>query len=201
MALEIVDEARRQLEDAGMAYAQDVPVGIMVEMPSAAVVADVLAKYVDFMSIGTNDLIQYTLAVDRENDDVGYLYRPLHPAILRLIKGVTEAGHSADIPVSLCGEMAADPRYTWVLVGLGVRELSMHPSAIPVIKNIIRSSELAEMEALAREVLETEDVADAERAVLRVMRARFPEHLEHGGGQRLTVEVDEARRHQAETGE
>jgi phosphotransferase system enzyme I (PtsI) len=147
-------------------------------------------RRLSFLSIGTNDLIQYTLAIDRENDDVGYLYRPLHPALLRLIKGVTEAGKQAGIPVSLCGEMAADPRYTWVLVGLGVRELSMHPSAIPVIKNIIRSSELAEMEALAAEVIETEDVADAERSVLRVMRARFAEHLEHGGGQRLTAEIE-----------
>lgn len=189
-ALDAVDEARRQLEDAGMAYGQDVPVGIMIEMPSAAVVADILAKHVDFMSIGTNDLIQYTMAIDRDNDDVGYLYRPLHPAILRLIRAVTTAGQEADIPVSLCGEMAADPRYTWVLVGLGVRELSMHSSSIPVIKNIIRSSDLAEMEALAAEVLEFEDVDDAERAVLRVMRGRFPEHLEHGGGQRLAMEED-----------
>lgn len=194
LALEVVDEARRQLEDAGMAYAQDVPVGIMVEMPSAAVVADVLARHVDFMSIGTNDLIQYTLAIDRENDGVGYLYRPLHPAILRLIRTVIEAGKAADIPVSLCGEMAADPRYTWVLVGLGMRELSMHPSAVPVIKNIIRGSELEEMEALAAEILQAEEVDDAERAVLRVMRSRFPEHLEHGGGQQLTVEREESGR-------
>ncbi len=187
-ALAAVDEARAQLEDAGMAYAQEVPVGIMIEMPSAAMVADKLAKYVDFMSIGTNDLIQYTLAIDRENDDVAYLYRPLHAAILRLIERVSEAGAAQGIPVSLCGEVAADPRYTWVLVGLGVTELSMHPSAIPVIKNIIRSSELADMKALAASVLEFDDVGDAERVVLKLMRARFPEHLDHGGGQRLAAE-------------
>jgi phosphoenolpyruvate-protein phosphotransferase (PTS system enzyme I) len=185
-----VDEARRQLEDKGMAYAQRVPVGIMVEMPSAAMCADLLAKRVDFMSIGTNDLIQYTLAIDRENDDVQYLYRPLHPAILRLIRNVTEAGQQHGIPVSLCGEMAADPRYTWVLVGLGVRELSMHPPAIPVIKNIIRGSTLMEMEALAKRVLAFERVDDAELAVIEVMRERFGEHLEHGGGQKLQVERD-----------
>lgn len=194
MALEVVEEAQHQLEVSGLAFAQDVPLGIMVEMPSAAVVADVLARHVDFMSIGTNDLIQYTLAIDRENDDVGYLYRPLHPALLRLIHIIAEAGRKADIPVSLCGEMAADPRYAWVLVGLGLRELSMHPSAIPVIKNIIRASDISEMEALAQEVLAYEDVSDAERAVLRVMRARFPEHLEHGGGQRLMVERQEEER-------
>jgi len=187
-AMDAVAEAKVQLEEAGLAHAQDVPIGIMVEMPSAAIVADVLAKHVDFMSIGTNDLIQYTLAIDRTNDEVGYLYRPLHPAIVRLIHRVSLAGKAAGISVSLCGEMAADPRYTWVLVGLGVRELSMHPSAIPVIKNIIRGSSLPEMEALARDVLDAEDVDEAEAMVLEVMQARFPEHLLHGGGQRLTHE-------------
>ncbi|MEX1364321.1 MAG: phosphoenolpyruvate--protein phosphotransferase [Nannocystaceae bacterium] len=191
-ALDAVAEARRQLEDSRMAYAQDVPVGTMIEMPSAAITADLLAPHVDFMSIGTNDLIQYTLAIDRDNDDVGYLYRPLHPAVLRLVRGVAEAGRAQGIGVSLCGEMAADPRYTWVLVGLGVRELSMHPSAIPVIKNIIRSSEIAEMEELAHGVLAAPDVDEAERMVLAVMRERFPEHLLHGGGQRLWVEREVA---------
>lgn len=194
LALDAVQEAKRQLEDAGMAHGQDVPVGVMIEMPSAALMVDVLVRHVDFMSIGTNDLIQYTLAIDRENDDVSYLYRPLHPAILRLIRMVTQAGKAAGVPVSLCGEMAADPRYTWVLVGLGVTELSMHPSAVPVIKNIIRSSEMAAMEALAAEILGFEDVADAERLVLKAMRQRFPEHLEHGGGQRLLVEIEEVAR-------
>jgi phosphotransferase system enzyme I (PtsI) len=166
----------------------------MVEVPSAALEADRLARYVDFMSIGTNDLIQYTLAIDRESDEVAYLYRPLQSAILQLIGRVCEAGRAHDVPVSLCGELAADPRYTWVLLGLGVRELSMHPSAIPVIKNIIRSSEHDDMIALAEQVLEVEDVADAERLVLREMRARFPEHLDHGGGQTLTVEDEDADR-------
>lgn len=187
-AMEAVEEARQQLEASRMAYAQDVPVGIMIEMPSAAMVADVLAKHVDFMSIGTNDLIQYTLAIDRHNENVSYLYRPLHPAILRMIKFVCQAGREASIPVSLCGEMAADPRFAWVLVGLGVRELSMHPSAIPVIKNIIRASDLPQMTALAETVLAAEDVDDAERAVIAKMRALFSEHLQHGGGQKLTVE-------------
>jgi phosphoenolpyruvate-protein phosphotransferase (PTS system enzyme I) len=192
-ALEVVHEAEKQLEAAGMAYAQDVPVGIMIEMPSAAIVADRLAHQVDFMSIGTNDLIQYTLAIDRDNDEVAYLYRPLHSAILRLIRQVVEAGAAARIPVSLCGEMAADPRYAWVLAGLGVQELSMHPSAIPVIKNIIRGSSLEDMRRLAEEVLAADDVDQAERAVLREMRARFPEHLEHGGGQQLAVERTDGR--------
>jgi phosphotransferase system enzyme I (PtsI) len=188
-ALEVLAEAKVELSERRIAHAQDVPLGIMVEMPSAAIVADVLAKHVDFMSIGTNDLIQYTLAIDRTNDDVSYLYRPLHPAILRLIHKISAAGKAAGISVSLCGEMAADPRYTWVLVGLGVREFSMHPSAIPVIKNIIRSSSLSDMEALAREVLDADDADDAEQRVLAVMTERFAEHLLHGGGQRFAQEA------------
>jgi phosphoenolpyruvate-protein phosphotransferase (PTS system enzyme I) len=185
-AFDAVAQARRQLEEAGIAHAQHhVPVGAMIEMPSAAIVADKLAPHLDFMSIGTNDLIQYTLAIDRDNDDVSYLYRPLHPAIVRLVRGVAAAGREHGIPVSVCGEMAADPRYTWVLVGLGVRELSMHPSAIPVIKNIIRGSDIREMEALADQVLEASDADEAEATVLAVMRERFPEHLQHGGGQPL----------------
>lgn len=199
LALEVVEEARQQLAEARVAHSQDVPVGMMVEVPSAALAADRFARYVDFMSIGTNDLIQYTLAIDRENDEVAYLYRPLQSAILQLIQRACDAGRKAEIPVSLCGELAADPRYTWVLLGLGVQELSMHPSAIPVIKNIIRSSDHADMVALAEQVLELEDVADAERLVLREMRARFPEHLDHGGGQALAVEVQDEDAEEART--
>jgi phosphotransferase system enzyme I (PtsI) len=141
-----------------------------------------MARHVDFMSIGTNDLIQYTLAIDRENDDVNYLYEPLHPAILRLIKLTCDAGRKAGIPVSLCGEMAGDPRYTWVLVGLGLRELSMQASAIPVIKNVIRSSSLDEMEALAAAVLAAETGEEARRLVMQEIGARFDEHLQHTAG-------------------
>ncbi len=179
-ALAAVDEARQQLVDAGMAFADEVPVGVMIELPSAALVADLLAKEVDFMSIGTNDLIQYTLAIDRENDDVNYLYQPLHPAILRLIKQVSDAGLAADVPVSVCGEMAADPLFTWVLVGLGITEMSMHAAAIPIVKNVIRSSRQEDMLALAREVLSAWTAEDAERLVSAEMRKRFPEHLLHG---------------------
>jgi phosphoenolpyruvate-protein phosphotransferase (PTS system enzyme I) len=180
--LEALEEARESLASSGMAHAEDLAIGIMVETPAAAVIADILARRVDFISIGTNDLIQYTLAIDRENEAVAYLYQPLHPAILRLIKGVAEAGERNKVPVSLCGEMAADPRYTWVLIGLGVTELSMHPSAIPVIKNIIRSSTSAEMRELAERALKADSGRKAEQIVLETMRARFAEHLLHGGG-------------------
>ena len=180
--LAAVAEARDQLASAGMAHAGEVPVGVMIETPGAALTADLIADRVDFMSIGTNDLIQYTLAVDRDNDDVDYLYQPLHPAILRLIRAVAEAGARRKVPVSLCGEMAADPRFTWVLVGLGITELSMSPSAVPVIKHIIRGSQAAEMRALAEAVLAAPRARDAGELVLAAMHERFPEHLRHGGG-------------------
>jgi phosphotransferase system enzyme I (PtsI) len=176
------DEARAQLVEQGLPHADHVPVGVMIEVPSAAIIADLMARHVDFMSIGTNDLIQYTLAIDRENDDVNYLYDPLHPAILRLIKMTCDAGKTAGIPVSLCGEMAGDPRYTWVLVGLGLRELSMQASAIPVIKNVIRSSSLDEMDALAAAVLACETASDTRRLVMGAISARFGEHLQHTAG-------------------
>ena len=184
-AREVLDEAQAQLEEQGLPYADEVAVGVMIEVPSAALTADLLARQVDFMSIGTNDLIQYTLAIDRENDEVNYLYQPLHPAILRLIKTTIDAGAAAGVPVSLCGEMAADPRYTWVLVGLGLRELSMQASAIPVIKNIIRASSLDEMQALAQRVLACQTAAEARRIVVSTMGERFPEHLEHAAGVEL----------------
>ncbi len=180
--LQALAEAREQLEEAGMPQADDVPVGVMIETPAAAMIADVLAKRVDFMSIGTNDLLQYTLAIDRDNDDVQYLYQPLHPAIIRMVHHVATSGAAANIPVSLCGEMAADPRYTWVLAGLGIREMSMHPSAIPVIKDLIRRSSAEDMQRLANQVLEVHSAFEAERIVFETMHARFPEHLEHGSG-------------------
>jgi len=181
--LDAIEEARDQLATAGVAHADDIDIGMMIETPAAALTADIFAKKVDFLSIGTNDLIQYTLAIDRENESVSYLYQPLHPAIVRLIKAVAEAGARNDVPVSLCGEMAADPRYAWVLVGLGVTELSMHPSAIPVIKHIIRTSRSDEMRELADKVLACESASEAEEVVLTTMRVRFPEHLRHGGGE------------------
>ena len=178
-AREVFNEARSQLAEQGLPHADQVPVGVMIEVPSAAIIADLIARHVDFMSIGTNDLIQYTLAIDRENDDVNYLYEPLHPAILRLIKLTCDAGERAKIPVSLCGEMAANPAYAWVLVGLGLRELSMQAASIPVVKNVIRGSSLDEMVALAAGALECETAAEARKLVMQEMSERFPEHLSH----------------------
>ena len=127
--------------------------GLMIELPSAALTADVLAREADFFSIGTNDLIQYTVAVDRINEKVAYLYNPLHPAILRLIKQTIEAGHKERIWVGMCGEMAADPHLTALLFGMGLDEFSTGPSFIPQIKKVIREIYLALSRELAEEVL------------------------------------------------
>lgn len=163
-AKEVLAEAKAELAAEGADFDADVPVGIMIEMPSAAVLADVLAREVDFFSVGTNDLIQYTLAVDRVNEHVTYLYEPLHPALLRLIRTVVEAGDAAGIPVAVCGEMAGDPHVVPVLLGLGVHELSMNAVAIPEVKNLVRRSRQSEMAELAQATLSmatAKDVTDA----------------------------------------
>ena len=125
----------------------------MVEVPSCAVLANRFAQQVDFFSIGTNDLVQYTLAIDRVDDEVNYLYDPVNSAVLNLIKIVIEAGAKNKIPVSLCGEMAGDFNYTRVLLGLGLKSFSMHPSAIPEIKNIMINSDISKLKKLSKEII------------------------------------------------
>ena len=155
----MLDECKEELIAEGVAFNKDIKVGIMIEVPAAAVISPILAKYVDFFSIGTNDLCQYTLAVDRMNEAIGNLYQPLHPAVLRLIKHVIDASHEQGKFTGMCGELAGDPVATMILLGLGLDEFSMTASSIPLIKNILRSVTKAECEAFAQKAL-TMDTAE-----------------------------------------
>jgi len=171
--LEVLAEAKRELRQQGEPFNEEIPVGIMIEVPSAAFTSDILARRVSFFSIGTNDLIQYLIAVDRENERIAYLYEPFHPGVLRLLKAVIDNAHGCGIPVGMCGEMAADPYAAVVLLGLGLDEFSMSSIAIPEIKRIIRSVTLAEAEELAGSVLEMKSYRDIDRRVRRWMEERF----------------------------
>ena len=149
----LIEEEKRELEAESIPFNNDMEIGIMIETPSAALIADKLAKKVDFFSIGTNDLVQYTLAVDRGNEKVAYLYQPAHPAILSLIKSVTDAAYQNGIWVSVCGEMAGDPRYIPLLVGMGIHELSMSASSIGPVRRLIRRLYMHDSEKLLEEAL------------------------------------------------
>lgn len=148
-ANELLEEAKQELAAAGIPFQKDIEVGVMIEIPCAALTADAIAPHVKFFSLGTNDLIQYTLAVDRRNERVAYLYEPTHPAVLKLISRTIEEGHRHGIWVGLCGEMAADPLMAPLLLGMGVDELSMAPSAVPLVKDAIRSVTMDQARNLA----------------------------------------------------
>ena len=173
----LLREIKSELDEEGLEYNSNLKVGIMVEVPSAAMIADILAKEVDFFAIGTNDLIQYSLAIDRSNENVGYLYEPLHPALLRLIKGVIDAGKASGIPVELCGEMASDPIYAIVLIGLGLEIFSMNPSSIPVIKNVVRSVRYRDCRRIAEACLQKKTAQEIEEFIIESVAMRFPEGL------------------------
>ncbi|MDQ5911137.1 MAG: phosphoenolpyruvate-protein phosphotransferase system enzyme [Pseudomonadota bacterium] len=155
--LKLVQETKQELRERGLAFDEHMPVGGMIEVPAAAVCAEQFAHYMDFLSIGTNDLIQYTLAIDRVDDEVNYLFDPLHPAVLTLIHHTIRAGQKAGIPVSLCGEMAGDSRYTRLLLGLGLTEFSMHPTGLLEIKKVIQGSVVSELNAIVGRLLHTTD--------------------------------------------
>jgi len=159
----LVREAQESLKAEGVPFDPEMEVGIMVETPAAAVAADLLAPYCDFFSLGTNDLVQYTMAADRVNRGVAHLQRTEEPPVLRLIAGTIEAGHRAGIRVGICGEAAGDPSLTAVFVGMGIDELSMAASQVPVVKEAIRSLNMAEARAIARKAML---VADSESQVV-----------------------------------
>ncbi len=152
--LALINDTKIALQRESLAFAPDVKIGGMIEVPAAALTAADFASHMDFLSIGTNDLIQYTLAIDRVDDEVNYLYDPLHPAVLRLIKMTIDAGKAAGIPVAMCGEMAGDPRYTRLLLGMGLSEFSMHHTALPEVKRVINSSSIEALVPLVQELLD-----------------------------------------------
>jgi phosphotransferase system enzyme I (PtsI) len=171
----ILEEVKKGLMKAKIPFDQEIEIGAMIEIPSASVTADLLAREVNFFSIGTNDLIQYTLAVDRINEHVSYLYEPLHPAILRIIRGVVQSAHQAGIPVAICGEMAAEPTYALVLLGLGLDEFSMNPVSIPKVKKVLRMSRFEETRSLVEQLFQFSTASEIECFVRSWMAKRFPE--------------------------
>ena len=161
--LEMIDEIKAELDRQQVEFDMNLPVGAMVEVPAAAICADIFAEQLDFLSIGTNDLIQYTMAIDRVNDEVSYLYEPLHPAVLRLIRTTLDAGAKANIPVAMCGEMAGDTKFTQLLLGLGLREFSVHPAYLLEVKKIVLESDLSGLTPIADAALRARTAADVEK--------------------------------------
>ncbi len=174
----ILKELKADLKREKIPFNPQIKIGIMIEIPSAVIIADLLAKEVDFFSIGTNDLIQYTLAIDRVNEHVSYLYNPLHPSIIRIIKTVVEAAHSNGIEVVMCGEMAGEPLYLPVLLGLGIDKLSMNPLCILKIKKILRSISYHESQELLKAIDFFKTSAEIEKFVKKEMNKRFPGEFE-----------------------
>ena len=171
----ILQHCKNQLRERKQKFDDKMPVGIMVETPAAAMITDILAEQVDFFSIGTNDLIQYTMAADRVNEWIGHLYQPLHLGVLRLLRKISENARRAGVEVSMCGEMASDPLFAPVVVGLGIKHLSMSARAIPHINRLIRTTSYTEMKEVAAEALAMRSDSD----VRNMIRNRFGEKLAH----------------------
>ncbi|OPY81752.1 MAG: Phosphoenolpyruvate-protein phosphotransferase [Syntrophorhabdus sp. PtaU1.Bin153] len=175
MAKAILGECMDELKQKKIRFNEGIKIGVMIEVPSACMISDILAKEVDFFSIGTNDLIQYSLAIDRVNEYVSYLYEPLHPGVLRLIKQTVENAHANKIEVGLCGEMAGEPLYTPILLGLELDELSMNAYAIPRVKKIIRGLDQSYCKELLAEALIKDSAKEAEYMLRKEMGRLFPD--------------------------
>lgn len=171
----VVEEVKKELDESGVNYDRNMEIGIMVEVPSVAWTADIIAEAVDFMSVGTNDLIQYMLAVDRTNERVAHLYSPAHPAVLRTIKHVIDAGKEKGVPVGMCGEMGSDIEYTLLLLGLGLDEFSVGPAALPEVKKVIRSVSLTQAKELATEALSFAETKRASEFLAKSAKKIIPE--------------------------
>ena len=177
-AKRILKSVMRSLDRDGIEYNREIPIGILIEIPSATSIADILAKHADFFSIGTNDLIQYALAIDRDNEQVAHLYEPFHPAVLRMIHQVVEAGNKEGIDVSLCGETAGDPLSILVLLSLGLKEFSMNIGSIPLIKKMIRMVPLGEVRDGLKGILQLPTSKNIEDFVLKKARSLLPDVFE-----------------------
>jgi phosphotransferase system enzyme I (PtsI) len=173
-ALALLGEVKDDCRKKGQPFADGIETGIMIEVPSAAMIADSLAQRSDFFSIGTNDLMQYALAVDRGNEKVSHLAQPSHPAIIRFIKNTIDAAHSQGIAAAMCGEMAGDPGMTALLLGLGLDEFSMAAPSIPHVKRIIRSVTLHESRLLAEELLKGSSFKANDALLKAWMAEKFP---------------------------
>jgi len=161
----ILNECKKELSEQGVKWDKDIKTGIMIEIPSAAIIADILADEVDFFSLGTNDLVQYTLAIDRGNEEVAHLYNELNPAVLRLIKNTVDVAKEKNIEISICGEMAGTPLNLPLLLGLGIKDLSMYPHAIPGIKQMIREINIKDTEELAKEIFRQNNCEDSKQLI------------------------------------
>ncbi len=171
----LIEKVKAELRSEGKAFNESVPIGVMIEIPSAALTADLLAKEVDFFSVGTNDLIQYTLAIDRQNEHVAYMYEPLDPAVLRLLMSVAGAAKVANIPLAMCGEMAGDPLYAAILLGMGFQHLSMNVASIPWVKKVVRSVRMQDAAELVSLVMQQPTAAVARKTAESFMEERFPD--------------------------
>tara|TARA_B100000745_G_scaffold261936_1_gene185927 strand:+ start:76 stop:1344 length:1269 start_codon:yes stop_codon:yes gene_type:complete len=178
-ANKILEDAKNDLRKDQIPFDEEIEVGAMIETPAAAICIDHILKEIDFISIGTNDLIQYLLAVDRVNENVAHLYQPFHPAVLRSLKNIIRSAEDAGIKVSICGELGGDPMATMLLLGLGkLDDLSMEPHAIPKVKKIIRTIRLDEARQLADDVLEMSSPEEITSFITNEMRIRFPEDFD-----------------------
>ena len=174
-ARKLLESVKAELRGTGIAFDEMIEAGIMVEPPAAALSAGALAREVDFFSIGSNDLTQYTLAVDRSNEKVAKLYDPFHPSVVRLIREVIEAGHRAGIWVGMCGEMCADPLAVPLLLGLGLDEFSMNPASVPEVKRMILAMSIADCRKVAARVMEFECADDSRRALAEFVAKLLPD--------------------------
>lgn len=168
--LHLIDEAKRSLDEDGLAYDKKVPVGGMIEIPAAALSLSTFTRKLDFLSIGTNDLIQYTLAIDRSDDTVAHLYDPLHPAVLNLVAHIIRSANRVNVPVAVCGEMAGEVRLTRVLLGFGLRQFSMHPAHLLSVKQQVLKSDLSEVMVLTQKMLKSDDPEKLEQLLARMNR-------------------------------